>query len=67
MKRVPERRAFKRIPLMAKLSPITARVADADSSVCALLDGYLGHHGFRVLSAPTTTSRSRPATTRLRH
>lgn len=67
MKRAPERRAFKPLSPLATLSPITARVADADSSVCALLDGYLGHHGFRVLSAPTTTSPSRPASTRLRH
>ena len=67
MTRAPERRAFNRLSLLATLSPITARVADADSSVCALLAGYLGHHGFRVLSAPTTTSPSRPASTRLRH
>jgi len=33
----------------------------------SLLDGYLGHHGFRVLSAPITPSPSQAASTRLRH
>ena len=28
----------------------------------SLLDGYLGHHGFRVLSAPTTPSPAARAT-----
>jgi len=65
--RAPERRGFNPLSLLATLSPITARVADADSSVCALLDGYLGQHGFRVLSAPITPSPSQAASTRLRH
>ena len=67
MTRVPERRAFNPLSLLATLWPITARVADGNSSVCALRDGYLGQHGFRARAAPTTTSPTRPASTRLRH
>jgi hypothetical protein len=62
MTRVPERRGFNPLSLLATLSPITARVADGNSSVCALLDGYLGQHGFRALSGPTATSPSARAT-----
>jgi len=62
MQIAPERRGFNPLSLLATLSPITARVADGNSSVCALLDGYLGQHGFRALSGPTATSPSARAT-----
>ena len=36
---------------MDKLSPFTVLVVGAEQGVCELLEDYLGHHGFRVLSA----------------
>ena len=67
MTRVPVRRGFNPLSLLDTLWPITARVADGNSSVCALRDGYLGQHGFRARSAPITPSPSQAASTRLRH
>ena len=60
MTRAPARRAFKRTPLMAKLSPVTARVIDADRSGCELLHDYLAiATGLHSSAASISRSRDR--------